>query len=91
MDRTSRPAPSPESPLATAGPGSQQNLTEGLPNASAPSASSEEIGVSLRGETGRAFSQTSFPAHKCVKKSVKHKEGFPWHDSPHTLLKQNKA
>ena len=33
VDCTSRLGPSPESPLASAGPGSQQNLTEGLPNA----------------------------------------------------------
>lgn len=77
MGRTSRLAPSPESPLATAVPGSQQNLTEGLPNASAPSASSEETGASLRGEMGRAFSYTSFPAHKCIRKSMNIKKAFP--------------
>lgn len=74
MDRTSRLSPSPESPF---GPGSQQNLTEGLPNASAPSASSEETGASLREEMGRAFSHANFPAHKHIRKSMNIKKAFP--------------
>lgn len=34
----------------------------------------------------RAFSHIGFPACKCIKKSIKHREDFPLQDSPHTLF-----
>lgn len=46
------------------------------------------------GWTVRAFPHTGFPAHKCIRESIKHREDFPLQDLPHILiffLSQNKA